>query len=132
MIPTPSGRSYLLPVAHVMRLYKQHGGERAASVLASPEGLDVTASRTADRLFLHVVNTRRGQSITAQLEVPGFSIASGRCFEIAADPQIEVLETCPDVLQIEEKPLAGSDWSFPAASVSAIELELISMEPRPK
>jgi len=124
MIPTPSGRAYLLPVAHVMRLYRQHGGEQAASVLACPAGLDVTASRTGNRLFLHVVNTRREQSIDARLEAQGFGVLSGRCFEIAADPQLEVLESSPDVLQAHEKPLADGVWSFPAASVSAIELEL--------
>ncbi len=127
MIPTPSGRSYLLPVAHVMRLYKRHGGEQATSVLACPEGLDVTSSRSGPKLFLHVVNTRREQSITARLEVQNFSIASGRCFEIAADPQLEVLESCSDVLGVTETKLSGGEWTFPAASVSAIELDLLAL-----
>lgn len=130
IIPTPSGRSYLLPVGHVMRLYRKHGGQHATTVLACPGGLDITASRTSDRLFLHVVNTRREQAVGARIEVQGFSIRAARCFEIAADPEVEVLQSCPDVLQTEEKPLHGDLWTFPPASVSALEIELEPREER--
>lgn len=124
MIPTPGGRAYLLPVAHVMRLYRSHSGERAVTVRDCPGELDVTASRTGERIFLHVVNTRRTQAVTVRLTVAGFAVRAGRCFEIAADPAVEVLQSCPEVLQTQEKPWHENDWTFPAASVSAIELEL--------
>ena len=125
IIPTPSGQSFLLPVGHVTRLFRHHTGQHAARVLRSPQGLDITASRTGNRLFLHVVNTRREQAISARLQAEGFAVKCGRCFEIAADPRVEVLQSCPDVLRTEEKPLEdGALWTFPPASVSAIELDL--------
>ena len=125
MIPTPGGRAYLLPVGHVMRLYRKHSGRNAVTVRECPDALDITASRSGDRLFLHVVNTRREEEVAVQLAVEGFTIESGRCFEIAADPEVEVLQNCPEVLGVEEKVVAQSGlWTFPAASVSAIELVL--------
>jgi alpha-L-arabinofuranosidase len=124
MIPTPDGRSYLLPVGHVMRLYRKHSGEHAVSVTANVDGLDVTASRTGDRVFLHVVNTLRDETVSAMLKIEGYSIRGGRVFEIAADPEIEILQNNPDVIGVDEKTI-GPDglWTFPAASVCAIELD---------
>lgn len=126
MIPTPGGKAYLMPVAHVIRLYRTHGGESAVAVRECPGDLDVTASRTGDRIFVHVVNTRRDQPVTVRLDVAGATVGGGRCFEIAADPEVEVLQSCPDVLQVREKPMEGDVWTFPAASVSAVEIELLA------
>ena len=125
MIPTPSGKSYLLPVGHVMRLYGKHGGEYAVQVKNRPADLDVTASRTDDTLWLHVVNTRRDRAIETDFLVEGYTVKSGKVFEIAADPEIEITQNAPDVVGVVEKvlPLGGA-WSFPAASVSAVELTL--------
>lgn len=126
MIPTPGGKSYLLPVGQVMRLYRNHGGERAVAIRDFPADLDVVASRTGDRVFLHVVNTRRDRAVTTRIAIEGFEIARGRCFEIAADPGVEVLQNAPDAVKIEEKTLTrGALWTFPAASVSALELEMV-------
>jgi hypothetical protein len=125
MIPVPRGKSYLMPVALVMSLYRHHTGERAVTVTKAPDALDVTASRTGETVFLHVVNTSRKRAIRARLDVAGRQIRSGRIFEMAADPKFEVTETQPDEIKPVEKKLAGSsEWSFPAASASAVELEL--------
>jgi hypothetical protein len=44
---------------------------------------------------------------------------------MAADPQFEVTETNPDQIKPVEKQLPSDNcWSFPAASVSAIELQV--------
>jgi hypothetical protein len=53
MIPTPpgKGKSFLMPVAQVMSLYRHHVGKRFVDVTSHPDGLDVTASRTGDMLF---------------------------------------------------------------------------------
>jgi alpha-L-arabinofuranosidase len=124
MIPVPGGQSFLMPVAHVMRLYRKHTGERAATVTAAPPDLDVTASRTGDRLFLHVVNTNRTRPASVRITAAGRSIGAGRVFEIAADPMFEVMDPAP-ALSPKRKSLApGGNWTFPAASVSAVELEL--------
>jgi alpha-N-arabinofuranosidase len=125
MIPVPGGPSFLLPVALVMSLYRHHSGENAVTVAAAPADLDVTASRTGDRVYLHVVNTNRTRSVAADLGVQGKSIRSGRVFELAQDPTFEVIEMTVEELQVKEKSLPTDGlWTFPAASVSAVELDL--------
>ncbi len=125
MIPVPGGKSFMMPVALVMCLYRHHTGEKAIDVTDVPDDLDVTASRTGDRVFLHVVNTSRDRSVTAQLAVRGMQITSGRVFEMAGDPEYEVIQTQPsEVVPVEKDLPAGARWTFPAASVSAVELDV--------
>jgi hypothetical protein len=128
MIPTPKGnnRAYLQPVARVMQLYRHHIGTHAISVGDQPEGLDVVASRRGDTLYLHVANTRRTRSVNGSIQIAGRVIRSGRVFEIAEDPTVEVSYlNDADVMRPREKPFApGGSWEFPAASVSALELQI--------
>ena len=127
MIPTPigSGHSFMMPVAMIMHLYRKHTGEKALKCQSSHEDLDMTASRTGDRLFLHVVNINRTESATAQIRVEGMKIKSGKVFSIALDPAYEVFEYRPEVTSPKESAIPESCvWTFPAASVSAVELEL--------
>jgi alpha-N-arabinofuranosidase len=112
-------------VALVMSLYRHHTGDKAVSVRNAPDGLDVTASRSLDRIYLHVVNTNRDRSVTARLTVDEMKIRSGRVFEMAGDPEYEVIETQPDEVVPVEKSLAANGlWTFPGASVSAVELDV--------
>ena len=128
MIPVPkgSGRAYLQPVARVMRLYRQHVGTHAIKVGGAPEGLDVVASRRDNTVFLHVANTLRATSVTAALQLAGSTIRRGRVFEIADGPTVELSYlNSGDVMKTVEKAMsAGGVWEFPAASVSAVELEI--------
>ncbi len=124
MIPTPGGKSYMMPVALAMALYRHHTGAQAVHVTRAPAGLDVTASRSGDRLFLHVINTSRNRSITSHLAVEGMGIRSGRVFQLAADPEFEVIETQAREITPVQKDLAPDGlWTFPPASVSAVELD---------
>lgn len=123
MIPVPRGRSFLMPVAQVMSLYRHHTGQNAVHVVDAPDGLDVTASRTGNKVFLHVVNTNRTRSVRARLMVDGRRIQSGRIFEMAADPMIEVIGIDDEIKPAERGLADDNTWSFPAASVSAMELE---------
>jgi alpha-N-arabinofuranosidase len=130
MIPVPGGKSYMMPVALVMSLYRHHTGENAINVSKAPGDLDVTASRSGERIYLHVVNTSRERSTSAQLGVEGMRIVSGRVFELAADPEFEVIETQSDEIQPREKSLPDNcHWTFPPASVSAVELD-VEAKPR--
>jgi alpha-N-arabinofuranosidase len=127
MIPTPqgSGTSFLMPVAMVMALYRKHTGENALEVAAAPADLDVTASRTGDRVFLHVANVNRTRPVAARLGVHGRGIISGRVFQIALDPEYEVFEHKPGITRPRESPVPTSgEWTFPPASVSAVELDI--------
>ena len=60
------------------------------------------------------------------IQVAGQVIRSGRVFEIAEDPALEVSYlNDADVMQPREKPFAiDGVWEFPAASVSALELQI--------
>jgi alpha-L-arabinofuranosidase len=126
MIPVPRGKAYLMPVARVMKLYRHHAGKDALDVASAPDGLDVVASRTQDTLYIHVVNTKRERSIAAELNVAGGHAANATCYQIAGDPMVEVSELNSDsVMQIKTRELpASGPWTFPPASVSAVEVTL--------
>lgn len=128
IIPTPKGnnRAYLQPVARVMQLYRHHIGSHAIKVNGLPDGLDVVASRRGNTVFLHVANIQRTKSVTATLQIAGQVIRSGRVFEIASDPAVELSYlNSVDAMKTVEKPMtAGGTWEFPAASVSAVELDI--------
>lgn len=127
MIPVPGGRSFLMPVGMVMSLYRRHAGEKAVRVMQTPGGLDVTASRTGDKVVLHVVNTNRTRSARARFAVENMQIASGRVFWFAIDPAFEIFEQRPEHTVPRETNLPPDQaWTFPAASVSAVELTVSS------
>jgi alpha-L-arabinofuranosidase len=127
MIPGPLGGypPYMMPVARVMALYGHHSGKSALDVASTSQGLDVTASRTEDVVYLHVVNTLQTAAVRAALQVAGCRVVAGRAFQIAADPMIEVDQSAPDLLSPVERPMPDPrTWEFPAASVTAIELQV--------
>lgn len=119
------GQSYLQPVAQVMRLYRHHVGDHAVAAEEVPAGLDVTVSRTGNHIFVHVINTHRNRAVPARLIVAGMRLISGDVFEIAAEPEFEVWMENRETISPRQKSLPVSgEWTFPAASVSAIELKL--------
>jgi alpha-L-arabinofuranosidase len=122
--------SYLMPVGRVMSLYRRHVGKQEVGLADVPADLDVTASRTGDTIFLHVVNVNRTEAVRVELAVEGMKIAGGKVFQIADDPRREIDETCADLFKPVELALpAGGEWTFPAASVSAVELEVKDSPP---
>ncbi len=124
MIPDRQ-RAYLMPVARVMQLYRAHVGQQAVTVSHTPDALDVTASRTDDTVYLHVVNTRRTRSAPARFAIKNMKIEAAAVFQIAADPEFEVWSEPRDVIaprRVEiDSPL---HYTFPPASVSAVELKV--------
>jgi len=123
MIPVPGGQSFLMPVAMVMSLYRRHTGEKAVAVTRAPDNLDTVASRSGQKIFLHVVNTNRTRSAQARFAVDGMQIASGRVFSFALEPEFEVFEHRPEhTIPRETDVQPGRPWVFPPASVNAVEL----------
>jgi hypothetical protein len=87
--------------------------------------LDVAASREDGRLFLHVVNTWRRRPVKTRFAVPGQRIKKGRVSWFALEPELEIIEYREDEQVPKEKALdLLAAWEFPAASVSAVELEV--------
>lgn len=126
MIPVPGGEAYLMPVARVMKLYRHHIGKHAVSVSRAPDELDVVASRSEETVFLHVVNTSRTRSVSTSVGIGGAAIEKATAFEIANDPMVEVSSlNSREVMQEKVRGLdVGGKWSFPPASVTAVEVEL--------
>jgi hypothetical protein len=115
----------MMPVAMAMSLYRRHTGEKAVAVTGAPDGLDAVASRTGDKVFLHVVNTQRTRSAKARFKVDGMKLAWGRAFWFALDPEFEVFEHRPEHTFPRESDLQpGEAWVFPPASVTAVELNV--------
>lgn len=125
IIPTPSGQSFMMPVAMIMSLYRKHVGNHAIDVDSGSEYLDITASRSEDRIFLHVVNTNRTKPVSVQFQVSGEKIKTGKVFTLALDPAYEIFKYEPEITTPVESSLPGNNkWTFPAASVTAVELDL--------
>ena len=132
IIPTPRGnnRAYLQPVARVMQLYRHHIGSHAIKVRGLPDSLDVVASRRASTVFLHVANTDRAKLVKANVQIDGQTIRNGRVFQIAEDTTVELsyLNSNDVMKTVESAFTPGAAWEFPAASVSALELEIASSQ----
>jgi len=123
MIPVPSGKAFMMPVAKIMALYIKHTGKEYIQVSGVPENLDITASRTGTTIYLHVVNFSRVRSTEINLKVNNMSIISAKAFELSTNPEFEILNAENDPLVTKEKILNISDnIIFPAASVTAVEL----------
>ncbi|MEA1997264.1 MAG: alpha-L-arabinofuranosidase [Gemmatimonadota bacterium] len=122
--------SYLMPVGSVMRLFKRHNGRQGVAVKTAPPELDLAASRTEDRIYLHVANKSYHQGIEVCFAVEGLKVTAGRVYEIAP-PELRtyVSQDRPDVFKPVEHELKGSPefkWRFPAGSVSVVELTVIT------
>lgn len=123
MIPVPTGEAFLMPAAKIMQLYKQHTGTNFIKTNRYPLSLDVTASKTDNTYFLHVVNTDRTNAVHAGINIQGLSFKKGSAFEIAADPSYEIMSDRNDILKPRLKEIQpGNPYIFSPASVTAIEL----------
>lgn len=125
MLPTPQGKSkaYMMPVARVMALYRKHIGKKAIGITASPKDLDITGSRTGDRIYLHVVNTSRTRSVPIHLEIEQRRIVSGIVFQLATSPDFQIDEISSDSFGVTKHNLPDDGcWKFPPASVSVLEV----------
>jgi alpha-L-arabinofuranosidase len=127
-LQVPRGKTYLMPVASIARLFKRHNGKQAVGVKSTPAGLDIAASRSGGKIYLHVANLEFARSVEASLAVDGLTVTGGRVFEIAPqDLRQAVNQDQPNVFQPRESALPGGApvaWRFPAGSVTAIELDV--------
>jgi alpha-L-arabinofuranosidase len=127
LLQVPRGVSYLLPAGAVMRLFKRHNGAHGVAVKSSPNHLDIAASRTDNKIFLHVANMNYSGATEASFSVDGFVVTGGRVLEISPEnPRQEISPINPDVFKPREHILAKGDsmkWRFPARSVSVVELD---------
>lgn len=125
MIPVPSGEAFMMPVAKIMHLYRHHTGKSFINVKGMPDELDVTASRTANTIFLHVVNISRTKPVTSSFKINDLVFTSGKAFELSTDPSFEIMSASNDPLLPKERTISpGTPFTFAPASVTAIELAI--------
>src|SRR5207247_1419761 len=79
----PGAVSYLLPAGAVMRLFKRHNGAQGVTVKSAPSNLDIAASRTGPRLFLHIANMNYSAATEAPLAVNGLGVSGGPMWELS-------------------------------------------------
>lgn len=123
MIPTPihSGECYLMPVGAIMALFGRHQGQYAVDIAGSGS-LDITASRTGDKFFLHIANPDMHTAQTLKLAVEGKTIQSAVMHYIDADPAEEIGLINPHCFDPKQKQLDGDTVIIPAAAVATIEI----------
>ncbi|WPP50773.1 alpha-L-arabinofuranosidase C-terminal domain-containing protein [Catalinimonas niigatensis] len=125
MIPVPHGQPFMMPAAKIMWLYKKHSGKDFVKVSGMPQDLDVTASRTDDKVYLHVVNTSRSRYVPITFAVEEFSVQSGKAYELSTDPEFELMSAENDPLLPKERDVKKNEaYEFPPASVTAVELNI--------
>lgn len=122
---TPGSLSYLLPAGAVMRLFGKHHGVEGVSVKMAPGALDISASRTGNRIFLNVANMNFSGAVDATFAVEGMTIRGGKVFAIAPEKmRQEISPRHPNVFDPKETVVDEKlRWRFPARSVSTVELE---------
>jgi len=126
MIPVPGGKSFMMPVAKIMSLYRKHTGNQYLEVSNVPNGLDITASRTGNTIYLHVVNINRAWPVKLNLAINNLSVKSAKAFELTTDPEFEILRAENDPLIPKERVLPVDEpIVFPSASVTAVELTVV-------
>lgn len=124
ILGTHPNRTFLMPVAIVMRQYRKHLGERALSVTHTPDDIDVVASRTGDRVYLNLVNTRRDRTARINLAIAGMKVTAGQGTVLADEPTVEISSlNCRDVMQPREFEVeVGKPLVLPPASVTSLKL----------
>jgi hypothetical protein len=129
MLQTPRGVTYLMPVASIARLFNKYNGKQGVDVKTAPSSLDVAASRTNGKVYLHVANLEYKQTVEASFGVSGMTVSGGRVYEIAPeDLRQYVSQDQPDVFKPKESVLAAGPapkWRFAAGSVSVVELDVV-------
>ena len=110
---------YLQPVGSIMGLFSAHMGEYALEA-AAPDKIDVSASCSGGKLFLHIVNLDSRNA--CKLELPAADGKTVKVWEIAAELASEVNEGNPEIFAPREFELTDNIYTIPAAGVAAVEI----------
>jgi alpha-L-arabinofuranosidase len=129
MLGVPSGKTFMMPVASIARLFKRYNGTQGVAITATPPGLDIAASRAGSKVYLHVANLRYSGSVETSFAVAGMKIASGKTWAIAPENlrQFVSVDQTDMFVPVEAAVPDGPalKWRFPAGSVTAVELTCV-------
>ena len=90
----------------------------------SDSSIDVTASITKNKVYLHAVNTHFDHSLNLPLKVAGRRIVSAYAWEISADPWMEITGLDPHCFEPRKRQIDVNTYRLPPAGVAALELSL--------
>ena len=113
--------AYFQPVGTVMHLFGKYQGKQAIDVHCP--GVDATASRTGNKVYLHLVNTDMHSAKEIQLSVDA-PIADVKMYGVAEDILTEITPCNPNVFAVKELPVNGTHITLPKAAVAAVEISL--------
>jgi alpha-L-arabinofuranosidase len=119
-------KPYLLPVGHVMRLFKRKSGDKGLVAESSSDNVVVSASRKDDTVYVHVTNLDLDKAATIGIDLGGAAVGTATCHQIAPERLDTAIDTTnTDVFDVVETPVADlSSISLPKASVSVFEIRL--------
>ncbi len=127
MIPTPitwkPGFPYLQPVGAVMSLFAHHQGKKEVDISYNG-AVDAVASKTDNKIFIHIANTDMHYAQTLDLDLDGKEIESAKMYYIAENPTLEITPLNHDCFPVKETLIEGNKIELPAAAVAAIEITL--------
>ncbi|MBZ0302729.1 MAG: alpha-L-arabinofuranosidase [Anaerolineae bacterium] len=129
MLGGPHQNAFLMPAGVIAKFFRQYGGTQGIDIAPAVGSLELSASRSDHQLFVHVVNTDLHHAQPVDLQLDGTTIQRAAVFEIApGDTTAYVDHERPDTFTPVERSAAVQDnrviWSFPAASVSVLVLDL--------
>ena len=126
MLGTHPWKTFLMPVALIMRQFRQYKGHHAVRISNAPEHVDVVASRSWNQIFLNLVNTSRTRSRKVDVRVEGMRFLGGSGAQIAENPATEISSVnCDEVMQTKNILLTESPViKLPPASVTSLALTM--------
>lgn len=130
VLPVPNGETYFMPVASVTQLFRKNVGEQGVRVERAPSDLDVVATRTGERVFVHVANKRYSGAVTVSFRVSS-SVIAGAKVRAIAPPDLRAYVDADQrktFTPVEQDLGRGPEftWRVPAGAVGAVELTLKS------
>ncbi|RYE44509.1 MAG: alpha-L-arabinofuranosidase [Hyphomicrobiales bacterium] len=125
LLGSPREQPYLLPVGHIMRLFRRHSGTHGVAIASDDKAIEVSASRSGNTLYVHVVNTSLDSTAEVTLDLSGATPKAVRAHRINPELSTAIDSTALDVFAVTTttEPAAGK-LHVPKASVTAYEIEL--------
>ncbi|MBE6689542.1 MAG: hypothetical protein E7588_09785 [Ruminococcaceae bacterium] len=114
---------YLQPVGEVMRLFCAHKGEKALDISCN-SAVDITASKTGNKVFLHMANTSMTSTAEIKLDLGSQSIKNAVMYSITADPATEITPANLGCFKETVTQISGDTIILPKAAVAAVEIEI--------
>lgn len=126
ILGTHPRRVFLMPVALVMRQFRQFLGKDAVTITHTPDGIDAVASRTGNKVYVNLVNTVRNRTTVVRVRIAGMNVVAGEGSMLADDPTTEISSlNCREVMQPRRIELAdGARLELPPASVTSLRLDV--------